>query len=171
MAGPDGGTDRRARRLLPLREGLLFILYAVVLWFAVATVGSLYGGTGRGTTLSSRDRDVTATVRSCRREGPIGRDGFGFWWTCQVSIGVDAVEVRHSVATDADVGHTVRVHELCSSKDYTDCKYGRPRGLLWTGLIAALRLIEYFVLAALAFGTVIALKRVIRPRRIPNSQN
>jgi Family of unknown function (DUF6346) len=166
MTTPDGDTRKPAKRRLPALLGaLISFLCAVVLWSVVATASSIYGGTGRVHQDDDSQRDVTATVQSCTRQGPISLNGLGFWWTCRVTIGAGTVEVRHSVATEADVGRTVRVHELCADTDYTDCKYGRPSSIGWAGLIDALHLIEDFILPLLLFLSVVDLTRYFRSAR------
>jgi len=170
MAGQDGGTPiKRERRTPWLREGLLWVLAIVILWFAVATAGSFIGGTGRSKTLHSQARDVTATVQSCYRQGPVSLNGLGYWWTCRAMVDGATVELRHSAARKADVGHSVRVHELCKGENHTDCKYDRTVGLGWMVLMEFLHLIEYNFLPVMVFLGSLTFYRFVRPRRIRNS--
>lgn len=154
-----GNPQERRDRSQALRNGLLFALAAALLWFAFATVSSAYGGTGRSSSASSRERNVTAVVQSCHRQGPISLNGFGYWWTCRAAVGAATVELRHSVATQQDVGRSVPVHELCANTNYTDCKYGRIDTVGWGGVIQALHLIEVFLLPLLLLGAALGLIR------------
>ena len=157
----DGTPDFPAKRRAALRSGLILLLGAVALWLVVATAGSLYGGTGGSGKAGARQRDVTAVVHSCHRHGPVSLDGLGYWWTCRASVGATPVELRDSVATGADVGHDVRVHELCTGRNHTACSYGRIVAGGWGLLIRVLDLIEVFVLPVMLFGAALELFGVI----------
>jgi len=162
MTGQDDGTpDFPAKRRAALRSGLTLLLGAVVLWLVVATAGSLYGGTATSDKAGSRERDVTAVVQSCHRQGPVGVNGFGYWWTCRARVGATTVELRHSVATGADIGHSVPVHESCTGRNHSTCSYGRVVAGAWGVLIRVLDLIELFVLPVMLFGAVLELFGVI----------
>ncbi|HEY0534998.1 MAG TPA: DUF6346 domain-containing protein [Actinoplanes sp.] len=152
MAQQDGGTSRiRSKRLAALRGGLVFLLGAAVLWAVVSTAGSIYGGTGGSTAAGRQERDVTAVVQSCRRQGPIGGNGLGYWWSCRAVVGATSIDLRHSVATPADVGRSVRVHELCTGDNHTQCGYGRPVAYAWGLLVRLLDLVEDILLPVLLF--------------------
>jgi hypothetical protein len=154
-AQDDGTSDFRSKRGAALRSGSTLLLGAVVLWLIVATAGSLYGGTGGSDTAGARQRDVTAAVESCHRQGPVSLNGLGYWWTCQARVGAATVELRHSVATRADVGHGVPVHELCTGTNHAECRYGRIVAGGWGVLIRVLDLIRIFLVPLMLFGAAL----------------
>ncbi len=161
MAGTTSRTtDEHAKRSQALRNSLIYALGAVVLWLAVATASSLYGGTGRDESLDSREQNVTATVVGpCHRQGTISLNGLGYWWTCRATVGSAAVELRHSVATETDIGRGVQVHELCTKQHHTGCRYGRVDRLGVAGIIEALHVIELAILPLLLFAAGTSLTR------------
>jgi hypothetical protein len=103
----------------------------VTLLLLISTGNSLYGAT----TLvgpSNSERLVTVHVESCHRVGPVSTSGFGFWWTCQVTLAgagdPATATIRRSIVTQEDVGHDVTVLRHC--EDY-GCFYGHKVSQWW----------------------------------------
>ncbi|MFI1196792.1 DUF6346 domain-containing protein [Micromonospora sp. NPDC020750] len=58
------------------------------------TLASFHPGTGAGKSTPA-ERSAEATVRDCRRAGPVSGDGLGCWWRCAVAVQVsDGREVE-----------------------------------------------------------------------------
>jgi hypothetical protein len=68
--------------------------------------------------------------------GPISRDGFGYWWTCAVTVTTDdgrviQTVVHRSIVTPADRGAKTPFRESCKRHGFKDCSYGRPVARGW----------------------------------------
>jgi hypothetical protein len=162
-------------RLGPLRYRLLVVARIVrllAIWFvvgaAVTTVTNFYRGTG--TSDYGNRISATAEVGDCRRSGPIGGDGFGYWWECDVTVrpangGVVRTVVEHSTVTPDDAGRAVPFQVVCSESG-DDCRYGRPTAYIWGVLVRLLDMVHVafnVLLAFVAFMFLIDL--VVGPRR------
>jgi hypothetical protein len=158
-------TTRRAKP--PPQVGCLWLFTGILaagtflVWFGLLTIGSLYKGPVNGHVTPPRTPAV-ASVRSCTRSGLIGSDGFGRWWTCDVTIDVHGGRtvkdtVGHSIVTPRDIGHPVDFVESCAGSGHTDCSYGRPTRDIWEIVNALVSLVRIVVTAGLAFVTAMQL--------------
>jgi hypothetical protein len=160
---PNGVCEHRRpfSRWRVLRQALVFAVAAFLLWAFCATAQSFYGGTG-AVRSEPPEQHVTASVRACTRKGPVSWDGAGYWWTCEVVLPVadgmtTTASLRHSIATGADVGRSVRIREVCSDGDSADCHYGRDVNRAWAIPIALVNVIERLFGAALVIGFLVCI--------------
>jgi hypothetical protein len=133
----------------------LLVLAWMVVGFGLATVQSLYPGTGAAFP-GARERPATGEVGECRRAGPVSVNGFGHWWECRVLIRTDdgrevRAVLRHSIVSPSDAGRDVDLREWCSGEDNTDCRYGRPVDRAWGVAMAFLNLLVWAVNVAFVF--------------------
>ncbi|MGW4467692.1 DUF6346 domain-containing protein [Micromonospora sp. NPDC004704] len=150
--------------------GVLFFVLWLIVAAAFATVTSFYPGTG-STKGRSAEKSAIADVRECERSGPLSKYGYGYWYECRISVSVaggEAVDaiVGRSIVRHADVGKKVELRQLCSLRDSTDCRYGRPTSRFWTFLVLALGVVSRGV--SIAFVLIILyylLNAVIGQRR------
>ena len=162
-------TNRRAKPSPHVRRLLLYsgVLAAAtfIVWFGLLTVGSLYKAPVNGHVTPPRTPAV-ASVLSCTRSGPIGSDGFGRWWICDVTITVRGGRtvkdtVSHSIVIPSDIGHLVDFVESCAGSGHTDCSYGRPTRDIWEIANAFISLLRIVVTAGLALVTAMQLLQAI----------
>nr|WP_320068645.1 DUF6346 domain-containing protein [Micromonospora sp. RTGN7] len=129
-------------RLTHFATAVAAVAVIVVTTLVVDTVASFYPGTGDG-----KSTPAEATVRDCQRAGPVGGDGLGYWWHCEVTIRthdgreVDTV-LAHSIVTPADRGKPVELREACYGKNNSDCRYGRPAWRVWPLALQMLYLVR-----------------------------
>jgi hypothetical protein len=142
------------------------VAVGIVLLLTFWTVVDLYKGPGSGW-IGWPERSAVAQVGDCHRLGPVSRDGFGYWWKCQVSVRVANGRVVHtvvdrSIVTPADRGRQVEFREACKSGT-TECSYGRPVAVArgWRAALAAMGIIEWCLLAFCAFMALILLVRAV----------
>jgi prepilin signal peptidase PulO-like enzyme (type II secretory pathway) len=159
-----------------LRERATCVLAAVVaaalglvVLLGFATLFNLYPGTRSGW-FGPKERPAVADVGSCRRIGPISGDGFGYWWTCEVTVRTDdgrVVEtvVRRSIVTPADRGAKVAFRESCKRDGFKQCSYGRPVARGWKAAMAVFQMVEWTVVIAFGFAVVLFLVRGLLGRR------
>ncbi len=144
----------------------------LLLWLTLATVQSLIPGNHVWHT--SGQLDVSASVISCARVGPVSVYGFGYWWKCRVTLHVSDGRVVNtslgrSVVTPADVGRAVKLREACVGDGNTACGYGRHANYLWGVLVSLLRIIRGAVVTVYVvwtsfyvFSTLFGFRRVAR---------
>jgi hypothetical protein len=162
VEGPGDGREQDPRpfpRTRSARLAATYLLLGVAVWLALATVGSLYRGTGVAKAQNPPEHPVTGQVTGCHRVGPVSLDGFGLWWHCHLTVRtgdgrVVDTEVGHSVVIPAGAGHPVDLREACAGADNTRCRYGRPTSLFWGVSLKILGYLEYAVI--LAFGFIVA---------------
>ncbi|WTE89625.1 DUF6346 domain-containing protein [Micromonospora zamorensis] len=152
-------------RLTQFGAAVAAVAAIVVTTLVCDTVASFYPGTGVVKS-SPAERPAEATVRDCRRVGPVSGDGFGYWWHCEVTIRthdgreVDTV-VKHSIVTPDDRGKPVEFREACYEKDNADCRYGRPAWRVWALALEMLRMVRNAMLMLLLCGVWYALQRTV----------
>ncbi len=113
-----------------------------------------------------------AQVGDCHRLGPVSRDGFGYWWKCQVSVRVANGRVVHtvvdnSIVTPADRGRQIEFREACKGGT-TKCSYGRLVARGWKAALGAMNLIEGCLLAFIAFMALLYLVGTVVGQRGSN---
>lgn len=141
-------------RLKMLASAVVTVAVGIVLLLAFATVFDLFKGVGGWS--GPPERPAVAQVGDCHRLGPVSRDGFGYWWKCQVSVRVADGRVVHSVVdssivTPADRGRQVEFREACKGGGTTKCSYGRPVARVWKVAFALMDIIESGLLVLCAF--------------------
>jgi hypothetical protein len=152
----DTGPTAPARpsRLRALRDSSGFLGAVFLIWAVVATGQSVYAGVGSKFGYSKEQR-VVADVQSCRRRGPISLDGLGYWSDCVAVVRTPdgrtpRVTLRHSIASQSDVGKTLSIRESCGDEN-ANCTYGRPRNLAWGVLLRLLGMVEVLSIPVLLF--------------------
>lgn len=152
----DDRESKRPRRPFTrkrsLRNAIATLLAGSAAWLILATVQSLYKGTGVAKA-TPPEKPAAVEATSCQRDGPITWSGFGYWWTCRATARVsDGREVKivvtHSILAPGDVGRTVDFREACFGENNTRCVYGRPTNHLWAFLLELLGIVR----AAVAFS-------------------
>jgi hypothetical protein len=151
-------------RLKMLAGAVVMVAVGIVLLLAFGTVFGLYKGTSSGW-FGPPERPAVAQVGDCHRLGPVSRDGFGYWWKCQVSVRVANGRVVHtmvyrSIVTPADRGRQVEFREACKNGT-TKCSYGRPVARGWKVALGAMNLIEWCLLGFCAFMALLCLVRAV----------
>jgi hypothetical protein len=159
---PSGGAI--IERLKMFAGAVVAVAVGIVLLLAFATVFGLYKGTRSGW-FGPAERSAVAQVGDCHRLGPVSRDGFGYWWKCQVSVRVANGRVVHtvvdrSIVTPADRGRQVEFREACKGGT-TKCSYGRPVARGWKVALGLMNLIEWCLLGFCAFMALILLVRAV----------
>jgi hypothetical protein len=156
-AGPGAGprAGRWPFRAYALGMAVLLVVAWTVVGFGLATVQSLYPGTGAAFP-AAKERPAIGHVGECRRAGPVSVNGFGYWWECRVLIRTDdgrevRTVLRHSIVAPSDAGRDVDLRETCSGDDNTDCRYGRPADRTWGVAMAFLNLLVWAVNIAFVF--------------------
>jgi hypothetical protein len=102
-----------------LHRVAVFVVLPVLGYLIAATIVSRSFGTygaDRPATSSLGSRTY-AVATSCERRGPVGIQGFGYWWSCQADVhwqGNDAMSERRTAdfLTPADIGERVQVAGL-----------------------------------------------------------
>lgn len=119
-------------RLTQFGAAVAAVAAIVVTTLVCDTVASFYPGTGVVKS-SPAERPAEATVRDCRRVGPVSGDGFGYWWHCEVTIRthdgreVDTV-VKHSIVTPDDRGSPSSSGRRATRRTMPTAGTGVPRG-------------------------------------------
>ncbi len=129
-------------RMAQFAVALAFAVAIPVLYLVSETLVSLYPGTGVVKS-TPPERPAVATVRGCQRAGPVGIDGLGYWWHCDVTVRTydgRQVETRvyNSVVTPSDRGKQVQFREVCHGEGNSNCRYGRPSSWIWVMGVRAL---------------------------------
>jgi hypothetical protein len=147
--------DRSIGRAAAAWRALVILLCWLVVWLAFATVGSLFKGAHVG--VQRPESDVIAVVEQCDRSGPVSRYGFGYWWTCRISVDGsntgESATVGRSVVTNDDVGKSVTLKQSCDVDG--DCTYGRATAQFWGFVVAVIGIVQLF--AALLIGVAFLL--------------
>jgi len=136
---------RSRRKSLAIAAALLG--GAFVLWVAVNTAASAYGGLGSHRNERRVQSSITAHVLSCTRRGPISLDGAGYWWHCRATVplaggGTAEAVLGPSVAYLSDVGHDITVQSDCDNNG-GDCNYGNDDPQWLGGLIQIAGVVVY----------------------------
>ncbi|TDC66468.1 hypothetical protein E1258_02565 [Micromonospora sp. KC207] len=152
-------------RLAQLGVAVACAVAIVVSWLVFNTMAGFYPGTGVVKSTPA-ERPAQATVGECRRVGPVGGDGLGYWWHCAVTVRTgDGREVRivtgNSVVTPADRGRPVDFREACFGKGNTDCRYGRPASRVWALAVTILGMVRIALTIVLIFGVWYSLLRSV----------
>jgi hypothetical protein len=143
---------------------------AIAIFLGLATVGSLHKGEAPPITWVSEVAG-TASVGACERSGPVSGQGFGYWWTCEVTVRLDdgrtvRVAIDHSVVSPADRGQPVPIVERCSNRPgEAPCRYSRPGGEILGLGVRLLRMVSYFVAVIGLLTALILLLRAVLGRR------
>lgn len=165
QGGPLPGPRRTGDSVKDRVQALLAAVAAAAVGLAVlmgtTTLHSLYPGTGSGW-WGPPERAAVAEVTTCQRLGPLSIDGIGYWWICEVTVRVEdgrvvTTVVDHSIVTPADRGRRIGFREACRGGGFTDCSYGRPVAREWKVALAALKLVEWTILAFFVFAIVVLL--------------
>ena len=149
---PSGGAI--IERLKMFAGAVVVVAVGILLLVTCWTVLDLYKGTRSGW-IGPAERPAVAQVGDCHRLGPVSRNGFGYWWKCQVSVRVTNGRVVHtvvdrSIVTPADRGRQVEFREACKGGT-TNCSYGRPVARSWKVALGLMSIIEWCLLGFCAF--------------------
>ena len=146
------------------------VLLMVMAWLVVGlifdTVHSLVGGTGSVRPFGPTETAVTVTeIGECRRVGPVGGNGLGYWRECHAMVRSDdgrTVETtpRHSIVKPADRGRPVEIRVACAKKDGT-CRYGRRTNPVLAFTVAVLRMVEWALTIVLLLGAAVYAVRAV----------
>lgn len=121
---------------------VLAVAYGLTLLYL--TLAGLYPGTGSIRPFGPTERSVQVTVESCHRDGPVSRQGLGYWWTCRISVQQDGGRVEafvgRSIASPQDIGKTIALREACNGPGRSGCSYGAPVSGLWSLVYGAFRI-------------------------------
>jgi hypothetical protein len=157
-AGPLGPDDRAKFVVASLTS----VVIGALIYMVCVTAGNLYKGTDGGY-LGPDERQAVAQTHECTRTGPVSRKGFGYWWTCRVTVRmadgrtVDTT-VDRSIVTPADGGRSVEFRESCKD-GLSDCSYGRPTSTWVKGAVGALGMLEWLLIAVCAIAFVMLMLR------------
>ncbi len=117
-------TEQIRRRLAGSIYLIAGVILVLVIWSLIAVFQSVPGGP------ANSQQSATATATSCDQVGPVGRFGFGYWWTCHADVRwpnqntpVQDVPFYTSELTPADIGKPTQV-----TPESTDNRGG---GSLW----------------------------------------
>jgi len=142
-----GKSPKFRSRRKSLAIAAAFLGGAFVLWVAVNTAASAYGGLGSHRFERRVQSSTTAHVLSCARRGPISLDGVGYWWHCRATVpraggGTAETVLGPSVAHPSDVGHDITVRSDCDNND-GNCNYGNDNPPWVGGFIQIAGIIVY----------------------------
>ena len=169
-------TDQRPRaedwryRATYLGLGIAALLVVVAVLLGVNSLTNLYHGD------PSPSGDVTTTRAStaigrCDRAGPVSVSGYGYWWTCDVTLTLAdgrtvTTTVDRSTVTPADRADPPTLVEHCQHTGFTDCAYSRTGGNGWLAFLLVLSArVVWFVCAIFALlAGVPVLRGILGPR-------
>ena len=101
-------------------------------------------------------------MQDCRRIGPLGDLGIGYWWVGQVRVttdhGVVETVLDRSIATKSDLGRTIALAEACNAGV---CHYGKAVGGGWQFYYVAVRMIGRALLVFLVLWAVFIAAAVV----------
>ncbi|MFF5219267.1 DUF6346 domain-containing protein [Micromonospora sp. NPDC000442] len=153
-------------RLRQLLFMAVTLVVASVLSLLYLTVVSIYPGTGSVRPHGPAERSVEATVKECRRVGPVSDQGLGFWWVCRILVQQEdgqPVEgiVEGSIADPEKIGSVVTLREACAGHGRTACRYGKPVSVLLSVLYGVFRIAGKALGVFLLLATMVYLFRAI----------